>query len=314
VADIDTVIDEARETSERLAKEIQAMKDGIVALDKAVAEATEQRKKEDGQFKELMASDGTAKGLLNLAKKRLNEFYNPKLAASALQTAAGATPVPAEQADPLDAGGLYGGSAPDGEAAAADDGSGPTDEAASFLQTRSQTATAASARARAASRAAPGIPPETAGAYRKKSQESGGAIEMMNILITDLDKEMAAAKTEEQNAQEEYERLLEDSANKRAEDAKSLTDKEANKAAMEATVETSQASRKSTVQELTGAQQYLKSLHQDCDWLMKYYDVRKEARADEMDALNKAKAVLNGADYSFLQVGSARKRNLRSSS
>ena len=50
-----------------------------------------------------------------------------------------------------------------------------------------------------------------------------------------------------------------------------------------------------------GTEKYISSLHGECDWLLKYHEVRKEARADEIDALGKAKAVLNGADYSLLQ-------------
>merc|ERR1711939_803558 len=49
------------------------------ALDKSVAEATEQRKEENEDFTELMASDSAAKELLGFAKNRLNKFYNPKL-------------------------------------------------------------------------------------------------------------------------------------------------------------------------------------------------------------------------------------------
>ncbi len=48
-----------------------------------------------------------------------------------------------------------------------------------------------------------------------------------------------------------------------------------------------------------------------CDWLLKYYDVRKEARASEIDALGKAKAVLSGADYSLLQTATAHALKLR---
>merc|ERR1712085_20853 len=53
--------------------------------------------------------------------------------------------------------------------------------------------------------------------------------------------------------------------------------------------------------DLMGTEKYIASLHADCDWLVKYYEVRKEARADEIESLGKAKAVLNGADYSLLQ-------------
>merc|ERR1719464_1628479 len=42
-------------------------------------EATEQRKAENVEYKELMAADASAKELLGLAKNRLNKFYNPKL-------------------------------------------------------------------------------------------------------------------------------------------------------------------------------------------------------------------------------------------
>jgi len=52
---------------------------GIAALDKSVAEATEQRKEENEDFTELMASDSAAKELLKVAINRLNQFYNPKL-------------------------------------------------------------------------------------------------------------------------------------------------------------------------------------------------------------------------------------------
>ena len=47
---------------------------------------------------------------------------------------------------------------------------------------------------------------------------------------------------------------------------------------------------------------YIESLHAECDFLVKYFDVRKEARTGEIDSLVKAKAVLSGADYSFLQL------------
>merc|ERR1719434_656427 len=59
--------------------EIDALDDGIKALDKSVAEATEQRKKENEDYTALMASDAAAKELIEFAKNRLNKFYNPKL-------------------------------------------------------------------------------------------------------------------------------------------------------------------------------------------------------------------------------------------
>merc|ERR1719353_2509507 len=79
VSDLDTAIADAKEGISALEEEIAALQKSIKALDKSVAEATEQRKEENEDFTELMASDSAAKELLNFAMNRLNKFYNPKL-------------------------------------------------------------------------------------------------------------------------------------------------------------------------------------------------------------------------------------------
>jgi chromosome segregation ATPase len=237
-------IEDAKETIATLTDEIKALGEGIVALDKSVAEATANRKEENSDFKTLFASDAAAKELLEFAKNRLNKFYNPK---------------------------LY---KPD------------------FVQVHAHDA--------------PPPPPETFGAYSKKSEESGGVIAMIDTLIKELDTEMTEAETEEKLAQEEYEELMADSAEKRAADTKSLADKESQKGDLEAELVTLGDEHKATIKELMATEKYIGNLHGECDWLLKYYDVRKEARTGEIDALGKAKAVLNGADYSLVQTKSTK--------
>merc|ERR1712085_223835 len=148
---------------------------------------------------------------------------------------------------------------------------------------------------------APPPPPATAAAYKKKAEGSNSAISMMDLLVQDLDKEMTVSETEEKNGQAEYEETIADASEKRRQDSKSLTDKEAAKADLEGALEKSTADKKSTTKDLMGTEKYIASLHAECDWLLKYHEVRQVARADEVDALGKAKAVLNGADYSLLQ-------------
>merc|ERR1719407_351411 len=77
----------------------------------------------------------------------------------------------------------------------------------------------------AQARVAPPPPPETYGAYAKKGEESSGVIAMMDLLIKDLAKEITEMETEEKLAQEDYEKFMADSAEKRANDAKSVADK-----------------------------------------------------------------------------------------
>merc|ERR1719221_256296 len=104
---------------------------------------------------------------------------------------------------------------------------------------------------------------------------------------------------------------MKDSADKRAEDSKSLTDKESALADLQGGLEQQTADLDSTQKELAATNQYIHTLHLECDWLIKYYDMRKEARANEIDSLGKAKAVLSGADYSLLQTSARARKFLR---
>merc|ERR1719353_1261867 len=139
------------------------------------------------------------------------------------------------------------------------------------------------------------------GGYKKQGE--GGALALMDLLVKDLQKEMTEASAEEENSQKDYETFMRDSATKRAEDSKAITDKTAAKAEMQGELESATEAKASAERSLAGTLAYIHSLHTECDWLMKYYTVRKEARASETDALANAKAVLSGADFSFLQMG-----------
>lgn len=151
-------------------------------------------------------------------------------------------------------------------------------------------------------RDAPGPPPETFGAYTTKSEENNGVIAMIDLLIKDLQKELTEAKTQEKDSQADYEQMMKDSAEKRTIDSKSLTEKGAAKADMDASLQDHEQARAEGAKEVMLTDKYISSLHGECDWLLQYFDARKEARADEVDSLTKAKAVLSGADYSLLQT------------
>merc|ERR1719262_1603854 len=129
----------------------------------------------------------------------------------------------------------------------------------------------------------------------------------MDMMIADLDKEITEVEVEEKEAQKEYEQFMADSAEKRALDAKSIEDKESAKADLESKLLKDQDSHKATLKEAMNTHQFLADVHADCDWLLSNFDARKTARAGEIDALTKAKAVLSGADYSLLQKAEVRR-------
>merc|ERR1719263_2448857 len=112
---------------------------------------------------------------------------------------------------------------------------------------------------------------------------------------------MTEAKTEEKDAQKDYEEMMNDSAKKRAADSKSIAAKESAKAEAEEGKVADEASKMAEFKELTATKQYESQLHAECDWLMQNFDLRKQMRAQEMDNLKQAKAVLSGADFSLIQ-------------
>merc|ERR1719375_1819862 len=79
VSDSEKAIAEVQDGLTTVTDEIKVLEDGIAALDKSVAEATEQRKKENAEYTELMSSNTAAKELILFAKNRMQKFYNPKL-------------------------------------------------------------------------------------------------------------------------------------------------------------------------------------------------------------------------------------------
>jgi chromosome segregation ATPase len=275
VSNLEKAIEKAKEGIAALADEIKALEAGIAALDKSVAEATEQRKEENTDFTSLMASDAAAKELLGFAKNRLNKFYNPKLYKAPPKRELSEE----ERITVANGGTLAPTAAPGGIA-----GTGVT------------------VLADVSAHVAPPPPPETAAAFSKKSEESNGVIALVDLMIGDLTKEMTEAKATEENAQEDYEKAMKDAAEKRETDTKSLADKQKAKAELSAEMEANTEEKKATTKSLMATLEHIQSLHAECDWLIQYYQVRKEARAGEVESLKTAKSVLSGADFALLET------------
>merc|ERR1739844_444437 len=133
---------------------------GIAALDKAVEEATEQRKAEAAEYQELITSNAAAKELILFAKNRLQKFYNPRLHKAAPKREL-------SEGDQIyvNEGGDIPTVAPGGIA---------------------NTGITALVQLFSSSRVAPA--PEAAAAYKKNSGGSAGVMAMMDLLVQDLDK------------------------------------------------------------------------------------------------------------------------------
>jgi len=276
IDDAGKAIDEANEKSSTLTEDIAALTQSIKDLDKQVADATETRKQEHSDYVEALSANNAAKELLGIAKTRLNKFYNPKLALISVGASAHPTEAPPAPA----------------QAAATVNLLDSFNDAPSFVQTRSQDD----------SDDEPAPPPEFPGEYEKQAEGNSGVLGLIDTLIEDLEKEITEMKADEKEDQQTYEELIKDSADKRAMNAKSITEKEGAKADLEERLHKMTTEKKGLEKEAADTADYLSNVHKECDWLLANYDVRKQARADEVEALKKATAVLSGADYSFVQI------------
>jgi chromosome segregation ATPase len=276
-------IDKTENAIAQATEDIATLIATIKALDESVAEATSLRKSENEEFKALMASDSAAKELLEIAKNRLNQFYNPSL-----YNPPAKTELSAESRIVVSMGN------PDDIVTTTQPGGIANTGVTVFAQVSAH---------RQAAGVAPAPPPETWDAYAKKGEESTGVIAMVDLLIKDLDTEMTEAETEEKESQKEYEAMMAESAKKRADDSKTLADKENLKADLEMELTKLKGTKLAKFKELQATMQYISALHAECDWLMQFFETRKEARNGEIKSLTDAKAVLSGASYSLLERG-----------
>merc|ERR1719172_415511 len=156
LASLAASIEEMSATVATLKSEIETLTAEIKALDKAVADATEQRKEEHAMFLQTQAEGSAAVQLIEAAKNKLNKFYNPTLYKAPERrelTEEEKIAVANGAVDPRDA-----------------------EEAAVAGQGIAGTGITVFAQVRAASNAAPPPPPETFGAYTKKTGKSNGVI------------------------------------------------------------------------------------------------------------------------------------------
>jgi len=273
IATSEAFIEETTAASEVATEEIAALQKDIKALDKAVAEATEQRKEEHADFLQFQTENNAALQLIEKAKNRLFKFYRPNLHKEApkreltdeekLLAASGRSDMIATAAPELIP--------------------GTTQTVFAQVQVKDD--------------AAPPPPPETWGAYQKKDGKSNGVIGLMEMLAKELQTDITEAEHEEETSQKDYERLMSESQKSREEKVGSITTKEAAKAELDMKLETTKESKALQETELANIKTALHELHANCDFLIENYDVRKEARVNEIEGLKNAKSVLSGANF-----------------
>lgn len=138
--------------------------------------------------------------------------------------------------------------------------------------------------------------------YKKKTSESNGILSILNALIADIEKDMAALKVEEQDAQKDYETTVRDAKDSRTTDSETFMAKEDARVNVKTKLEDDKGENKNLVKELMANEEHTSSLHRACDWLLRNFGTRRAARSSEIENLKNAKLVLSGTEASLLQT------------
>jgi len=128
-----------------------------------------------------------------------------------------------------------------------------------------------------------------------EKQNSGGIIAMMDTISKELEMDKIASGHEEKTAQKEYVEFMADAQVNRAQDAKSVVQQKAAKAELEKRLVVLKEDAKTMSEEVYQAHQLIGEVHSACDFVLETFKERSAARADEIESLENAKSVLEGA-------------------
>jgi len=140
-------------------------------------------------------------------------------------------------------------------------------------------------------------PPPPPGFSVYKEDRSRGVIEMIQEIILDNSKAQKEMEGDESFAQAEYLKEVERMTNEINAFEAQIMDLNKKKAGLETDLQDTQE----TLDGLSVEDQELDitaaALHKKCDFLLKNFSTRREARADEVKALRTVKSILSGADF-----------------
>merc|ERR1719379_1720631 len=139
-------------------------------------------------------------------------------------------------------------------------------------------------------------PPPAFKAY-KKNEGSSGVMTMIENVIKEAATSEAEAIKDEADSQAGYEEFIKNSNDAIAKANSEIVAKTEQKAETEATMVQAKADLESAVRDSAELAAYKAELHDSCDFVLKNFDTRQAARMDEIEGLQKAKAILSGSEF-----------------
>jgi len=136
----------------------------------------------------------------------------------------------------------------------------------------------------------------------EKNKKSGGVMGMMQGIIDDAKTMEAEAIRGEEDSQKAYEAFIMDSNASIDEKTKAIVSKSDMKAKAEGEKVEAETEHESIMETLEDLINENTDLHKSCDFTLKNFEIRQQARDDEIEALKEGLATFSGASFSaFLE-------------
>lgn len=134
--------------------------------------------------------------------------------------------------------------------------------------------------------------------YEGAKGESNGIIAILEMIEDDIEKDITKAKNEEDASKTEYDEFVDDSNADLKTLNESITTLKGEIAAREGDISEHKTDRKDKKEDLDATLKTIKDEVGGCDYIAINYDVRRGNRHIEIDGLKKAKAILEGGEFS----------------
>jgi len=130
-----------------------------------------------------------------------------------------------------------------------------------------------------------------------KSGTSGGVMGLLTMIIADAKATQNEMAADEQQSQQDYAGYVAATTASIEADRQATAERSEQLASAESEKSETEESQLANDASLGKLAELLQGIHNQCDYVIKYFDIRQKSRAEEMDAIEEAKAILSGANF-----------------
>jgi peptidoglycan hydrolase CwlO-like protein len=139
-------------------------------------------------------------------------------------------------------------------------------------------------------------PPPKPKAY-EKSAGAGGVLQLLAQIISEAEQEGKVLVLNENDQQRIYGEFVASATASIEADRNTIAEKEKHTAESSGALSKTEESQLANQEMLDSLDGQLTALHAECDYVIKYFKLRQNARQEEMDSIEEAKAILSGANF-----------------